>query len=314
MTTTDDAQNESPRDETDPPSEPGNPATRRLLAILAALVAARIGYELLLTGGLHQTAALYIGLPSIVAAIVIFFGAPKSSAGIAVKSVTIVLLMAMVVAGQLAVCVLMSAPIFYGAAMVYVLIRAGVERSGGGSGGRSAGLALIPLLALGVEGTPVGPTFERDESVRVVRIVDASPDAVRAALAQPLRLSRPLPDFLRLGFPRPVESHGGGLAPGDAWTTTFEIDGRRMDLRLVTRASTPTSATFDVVEDSTPISHWMALRGSEVKWRAVDGGRTEVEWTVHYERRLDPAWYFGPLQRHGARAAAGYLIDTAATP
>jgi hypothetical protein len=29
---------------------------------------------------------------------------------------------------------------------------------------------------------------------------------------------------------------------------------------------------------------------------------------------LDPAWYFAPLERYGARLAAGYLVETLATP
>jgi hypothetical protein len=39
-----------------------------------------------------------------------------------------------------------------------------------------------------------------------------------------------------------------------------------------------------------------------------------VTWTLRYRRRLDPAWYFVPLERYGARLAAGYLIETLATP
>jgi hypothetical protein len=59
--------------------------------------------------------------------------------------------------------------------------------------------------------------------------------------------------------------------------------------------------------------HWLSWRSAEVRWRAVPGG-TEVRWTLRYRRRLDPAWYFAPLERYGVRLAAGYLIETLATP
>ena len=47
---------------------------------------------------------------------------------------------------------------------------------------------------------------------------------------------------------------------------------------------------------------------------AIGGGDTKVTWTLHYRRSLDPAWYFGPWERYAARLAAGYLIDSVATP
>jgi hypothetical protein len=39
-----------------------------------------------------------------------------------------------------------------------------------------------------------------------------------------------------------------------------------------------------------------------------------VTWSLRYRRMLDPAWYFGPMQRYANQLTAGYLIDTLATP
>ena len=52
----------------------------------------------------------------------------------------------------------------------------------------------------------------------------------------------------------------------------------------------------------------------EVRWDAAGAGRTQVMWTIHYRRGLDPAWYFGPLERYAVGFAAQYLIDAVATP
>ena len=41
----------------------------------------------------------------------------------------------------------------------------------------------------------------------------------------------------------------------------------------------------------------------------VAPGRTRVRWVLAFQRRLDPGWYFAPLERFGAREAAGSLID-----
>jgi hypothetical protein len=75
-----------------------------------------------------------------------------------------------------------------------------------------------------------------------------------------------------------------------------------------------TSVTFTTASDSSYITHWLTWHGSTVQWHAVAPGQTAVTWTLSYRRRLDPAWYFVPLERYGARLAARYLIETAATP
>ena len=62
------------------------------------------------------------------------------------------------------------------------------------------------------------------------------------------------------------------------------------------------------------MTHYLAWRGSTVRWTPVSARETRVEWTLHYRRSLDPAWYFGPIERFAVTLAAGYLIDSVATP
>ncbi len=60
--------------------------------------------------------------------------------------------------------------------------------------------------------------------------------------------------------------------------------------------------------------HFLTWQSSEVEWHAIDAQTTRVTWSVRYRRDLDPAWYFGPMERYAVRLAAGYLIDSVATP
>ena len=69
-----------------------------------------------------------------------------------------------------------------------------------------------------------------------------------------------------------------------------------------------------MASDSSYITHWLTWRDSNVEWKSVAPGQTAVTWTLRYRRRLDPAWYFVPIERYGARLAAQYLIETLATP
>jgi hypothetical protein len=79
-------------------------------------------------------------------------------------------------------------------------------------------------------------------------------------------------------------------------------------------SSDSASAVFTVASDSSYITHWLAWEDAAVRWEPVGRGRTRVTWTLRYRRRLDPAWYFAPLERYGVGLAAGYLIETLATP
>jgi hypothetical protein len=78
--------------------------------------------------------------------------------------------------------------------------------------------------------------------------------------------------------------------------------------------SEPGHVQFGVQDDDSYITHWLSWRRADVRWREITPRHAEVSWTLTYRRRLDPAWYFKPLERYGVAAAAGYLIDTLATP
>ena len=68
------------------------------------------------------------------------------------------------------------------------------------------------------------------------------------------------------------------------------------------------------MEDRTPVAGWLALHHADIRCQGVPGGPTEVSWTLDYDRLLSPAWYFEPWEHYATGPAAGYLIDTVATP
>ena len=176
----------------------------------------------------------------------------------------------------------------------------------------AVGLALLPL---GAEGVATGFEFRREEQISATQIVAASPDEIRAALASTPQFDRRLPPFFRLGFPKPAHAMGSGLSVGDQRSVMF-LHGEHHSGALVMRVAAvdSTSVQFTTTSDSSYITHWLTWHGSSVEWRAVAPGQTAVTWTLRYRRRLDPAWYFVPLERYGARLAARYLIETTATP
>src|SRR5262249_23674786 len=153
-------------------------------------------------------------------------------------------------------------------------------------------------------------SLPRDERVEVRRVIAAAPAEVERSLAGPLRLTTPLPSFFRIAFPRPVRATGEGLDPGDTRRIRFAgREGHPGDLVLQVSARAPGSVAWRAVSDESKVAHWLQWREAVVAWRPASGGGTEVRWTLRYRRGLDPAVYFGPLERYAVGLAAGYLID-----
>jgi hypothetical protein len=92
------------------------------------------------------------------------------------------------------------------------------------------------------------------------------------------------------------------------------IEPRAGDLILVLEESRPGRVRWRAVADDSHMTHFLSWREAIVQWESVDAHATKVAWTLRYRRGLDPSWYFGPWERYAARLAAGYLIDSVATP
>ncbi len=147
------------------------------------------------------------------------------------------------------------------------------------------------------------------------KIVNAPEHGVRRALGRSPRTDLPLPLYGRLGFPRPTKAWGDGLEVGASRTIHFAGgEGKPGDLLLKVSESRLGYVRFDAVSDHSKIAHWLDWKSSEVEWKSLDARHTRVTWTLHFERRLDPAWYFRPWERYATGLAAEYLIQANATP
>ena len=72
----------------------------------------------------------------------------------------------------------------------------------------------------------------------------------------------------------------------------------------------PAHIRTEIVQNTSYLSHYMRIEGTDVRFRDLGDGRTRVALTVKYRRLLDPYWYFGPLQQFAATQSAKYLIDS----
>jgi hypothetical protein len=290
-------------------------AKATLIAVIVAVTLASVAYRLLMQKGEEHTALVFIGIPALLAVAAVLAPKPKSGQGVTARAVAIALLISGIVFGEGFVCILFASPLFFFVGALVTSIVETVREHRGGRGLRSYVLVLFLLTPPALEGVAPGIEAGREETVTVERTVAGDPADVARALARTPDFAAPLPRFLRLGFPTPGATAGQGLRVGDERSVVLD-HGHHGSGALVMRVSESDSAhvRFDAVSDRSYVVHWLTWRGADVTWTAAGPGRTRVVWTLRYRRRLDPAWYFGPLERYGARTAAGYLIDALATP
>jgi hypothetical protein len=282
-----------------------------LIFLILAVSAGSVMYHVIVRGRLEQTAALFVGIPSLLAILLAMTPKAKTIKGGVMKGLTLALLLSGPLLGEGFICILMASPIFF---IVGILVAAIVDWNREKRQTTLSCLVLI-LLPLSIEGTSPKLSFNREETVQASEVVPASEQQVRAALSHSPRTAMSLPIYLRMGFPRPIEARGQGLELGACRTIHFAGgEGRPGDLRLKVTESRPGYVRFDAVSDSSKIAHWLDWKSSEVDWTALDAQHTRVNWTLHFERRLDPAWYFRRWERYATHLAAAYLIRANATP
>ncbi|HUI39159.1 MAG TPA: hypothetical protein VLY22_00890 [Candidatus Nitrosotalea sp.] len=292
-----------------------SPLTSSQWSVIFLTLAAASGsviYRLIVWKRLEQTSVLFIGIPAILAVVVALTPKAKTAMGGIMKGITLFLLISGAFLGEGFICIVMASPIFYAVgACVGVLVDWQRRRSA--SPMRSC--LLLLLLPLSLEGISPALSFNRDESVQVTRVVNASAADVQQALASVPRVDVSLPLYLRMGFPRPVRATGSGFEIGALRTIHFAGgEGHPGDLVLRVEESRPGYLRYVAVSDRSKVAHWLAWQESQITWKPVDTQHTVVTWTLRFQRKLDPAWYFGPWERYAARLTAETLIQANATP
>lgn len=309
-------------------AEPGLPSPSRARWILAGVVlaafAALLAVRVTRFGGLDQTALFYVGLPAVLALLVVLCCRVRSAVGVAMAVTTVALLLAGPVLNEGMVCLIIAAPLIYGVVSLVTWLSVLIAR--GGQGSPNALVAVPILFALALEGVGGFSLLPREDTGAGSRLVSAAPADVADALAAAPEYASPSALFLRaVPFPEPVEAVGEGLAVGDTRLIHFtprrtlapgaESTPRRMELEVVESRvhADGGRVVFDVTED-TAFANWMEMERAVVAWEAeiVEGEveKTRLTWEIEYRRTYDPSWYFGPVQSYATGLAADYLADT----
>jgi len=283
-----------------------------VVALVVAFTAGSFLYKWLMHEHLGHSAAMFLGIPAVLAILLALTPNAKSVTGGILKGITLALLVVAPLLGEGYVCILFASPLFY---IVGILVGVTVDSL---RRGRNATLSCVVLflLPMCLEGVVPQLTFDRAQSVEARSVVPAPADQIERALTHNPAVSTPLPMALRIGFPRPLGAGGEGLAVGDMRTIHFSgAEGDPPgDLVMRVAESRPGYVRFETVSDQSKLTQWVRWTSSEVTWTGIDESHTAVTWRINFMRQLDPAWYFTPWERAAVKQAAAYLIAANATP
>ncbi len=274
-------------------------------------------FQLLRYQSLHSSALFYIAIPLLLAYVFINTMPSKSHTGKILKGTTIVLLLSGPILQEGFICIVMAAPLFYivggiiGAVLDY-RVRKGKTKI-------HSSFLLSIMLVMSLEGTHPMFTFDRFNTVVVKKVVNASVSEVKSQLNRPIDLGNQVPTYLKL-FPFPSSKDFKGNQVGDVNTLNFIYKKHVFfnsvigDLKYQITSTGKNYIESRVISDHSYVNTYLNWQSSKVSWNKIDSNHTEVVWEIDYERKLDPAWYFGTLEKYTVTLMANTLIKYSATP
>lgn len=290
-----------------------------MLAVGIAILS--IGVRLLGEYNFHETALLYVGIPFFIALLLIQVRDPDETMSLKKRyqnrliDAFIIMLGSSVVLFEGFVCVVMAMPIYLFIILIMFLFDS-IREKAKKRGRSTLNIQVLPLLiiASAFEGLSPELSFNRNEQVVVTRVVQSSISDIKQNLIQPMDLQKSRPWFLTL-FPMPYKIEAGSLTPGDVhkihiryyrWFVTNVHEGRIL-LEISAVEENRIKTTF--LEDSSYLSNYLHLQGTEIQLDKIDAQHTRITLTIDFERTLDPYWYFAPIERYGVSTAANFLIS-----
>ena len=291
-----------------------------VLAILLLVGVGSLAVHFLIRQELDSSALLYVGIPYVGALVIAAVQPTTPSTSLRHRyrdfSLTslIVFLGSSIVLFEGFVCVLMFLPIYFLVATIAFATHWLSTTGGKHHGKRYASVLPLIVLVSSFEGTTDRLSAERTSSATATRVAHMTPAQVMANLVRPIDLDKDRNWMLSL-FPMPYRVEAESLHPGDVhhlhtryhrWFVTNTHEGV---LRLEILEVEPTRVRTRIVHDTTLFSSYLEQIGTEISLTPITPDTTKIALTIDYRRKLDPAWYFHPLQKYAMGQMAGFFID-----
>ena len=213
------------------------------------------------------------------------------------------------------ICVLMTAPIYIFFALLAITLTPDKQDPDRFKKSDVFRASFVPLavIIISVEGLTDTTIFPREEVITRTQILKLTPEEIHANLSRPVHLDAKRSAFLSV-FPLPDRVDAPKFAQGETHTAFFTYrrwgftNVHKGETRLHMKTVQPLLIETEVTKDTSYFSHYLTVHGTKIKMVPQSDGTTEVSLTIRYRRELDPAWYFGPMQRRAISESADYLL------
>lgn len=209
------------------------------------------------------------------------------------------------------VCVVMFLPIFFFFTFIAFIASYIRHRCRKDSLNAYALPAIVMLFSL--EGVTDATTFNRHNQVTYTQIIEADVNTIKNKLSQPIALQGDR-HWILSAFPMPHYIGTVSLKEGEVRRYDFTyhrwfVTNTHTGSLDVTFAEISNNHIKTKIDDSSYISNYMKLHGTEFVLEPVNGVKTKVTLTVTFDRLLDPIWYFEPLERFAVKKGAAYFVN-----
>ena len=267
------------------------------------------------------SALLYVAIPFTISILLLKFTSTSSEDKVGkrlqnhFRNATIVLLAVSVIAMEGFICVLMFMPIYYFFMLLgfgFSYLREKTTKNGGRKYSQLFPLLLVAVVSL--VGTDPSTSFNRYNEVSYSKLVNANIATLKKNMVLPIKLNEERHWFLKT-FPLPTKIEANSLNKGDIhkiyfvyhkWFFTNTHTGE-MSVRISDVGDD--FVKTEIIENTSYLSKYMKIHGTEVRFRSASANQTMVTITVKFDRLLDPLWYFEPLERFAAEKSAQYLLE-----
>ena len=271
-----------------------NNTKSRIILLLFLIAVASISIRFLMDSDYGKSAILYVGIPFCIASALILLRSTDNNPGwaklylIHTVDAFIVMFITSIVLFEGFICVLMFMPIYLIVILTTFIIHAIVRFFSNSKD--KLGVSVLPLLVLGsaLEGTTPTLSNDRFEVVEINRVIELGVDEIKLNLTKPIELQKPRHWFLEI-FPMPHLVSAGSINPGDVhevhfkyyrWIVTNLHEGS-MKLEISTNDQHGITTTF--LDDTSYISNYMNLRGTEISFSPINKTRTQVSLRIEFE-------------------------------
>jgi hypothetical protein len=274
----------------------------------------------LMFNNLYHSSLLYVFIPYCISVVITFFRSydePKSRLQRFVSHILTALsvfLSTSLLVGEGFVCIAFFAPIYLIVITASYLISSVTDTHNNGRNNKYSLAVPVIVLVMSLEGTTASLSLPRDTFVEVNRSTTLSIDQIKENLAKPFDLNKKRHWMISI-FPMPYHIEAGSLNAGDIhtvytryhrWFVTNTHEGQS---EILIESVSANRVKTRVLSDTSYFSTYLKGSGTEISLLPNNRGGTDITLRIEYQRKLDPAWYFHPLQKFGVSKMGELIID-----